>query len=124
MNSVDRAYRPNALGFSTLMVHLLGDVPAPIFFGWLKDTLAPNCVISSTGNFIDVRLCLTEQRGIRQCLLMAYLWTIWSMIFLEIARRLALERLRNEKQATIGNLVLPIAGSPALPGGKKKGILS
>jgi MFS family permease len=37
MLSVAKAHRPNAIASSTLLCHALGDVPAPIIFGAIKD---------------------------------------------------------------------------------------
>mmetsp|Transcript_10166 Transcript_10166/g.21841 ORF Transcript_10166/g.21841 Transcript_10166/m.21841 type:complete len:419 (+) Transcript_10166:1-1257(+) len=89
MLTVDRAHRPNALAFLTLTSHILGDVPAPIALGWIKDRLAPECRIGEDGDFEDPEGCAEEEEGVRLGLGVAYLWMGWSLVFFEVARRFA-----------------------------------
>lgn len=89
MLSVDRCHRPNALAFLMLTSHLLGDVPLPIILGLIKDKLAPACRVGPSGEFVDPDQCSEQKSGVRKSLAIAYSWVLWSLVFFEIARRIA-----------------------------------
>eukprot|EP00549_Striatella_unipunctata_P007710 CAMPEP_0118696626 /NCGR_PEP_ID=MMETSP0800-20121206/13967_1 /TAXON_ID=210618 ORGANISM="Striatella unipunctata, Strain CCMP2910" /NCGR_SAMPLE_ID=MMETSP0800 /ASSEMBLY_ACC=CAM_ASM_000638 /LENGTH=459 /DNA_ID=CAMNT_0006595791 /DNA_START=344 /DNA_END=1723 /DNA_ORIENTATION=+ len=110
MLSVDERYRPNALAFTTLFSHLLGDVPAPILFGLLKDSLAPACRIGKDGDFVDIDGCQSDHVGIRSTLAVAYAWMTWSLLFFELARYFARQQIRKENMAKGPEHELQLAG--------------
>lgn len=93
MLSVRGSHRSNALAFSTLMAHAFGDVPSPIIFGYIKDKLAPNCVVDSEGEFLDIDLCKSEHFGVRSTIGLAYAWITLSIVFFILARRMAKKEL-------------------------------
>ena len=95
MLSVPDAQRSNAIAFTTLMVHVFGDVPSPIIFGLLKDEFAPACVVTADGLFLDEVQCRIQHIGIRLTIGLAYVWITASVFFFEWARRLAMAELEN-----------------------------
>jgi len=97
MMSVDTAHRSNSIAFTTLFSHLLGDVPAPIIFGLLKDTLAPACNIVGSGGFENPEECKQQHGGIRLTLAVMYSWMLISIAFFELARRLAIQKVAMEQ---------------------------
>ena len=96
--SVEPQHRSNAIAFSTLLSHILGDVPAPIFFGYLKDRLAPACNINSQGDFENLQMCRLEHNGIRITLAVAYSWMMVAVLFFESARRLCFSELERRQR--------------------------
>lgn len=123
MLSVDETHRSNAIAFSTLMSHVLGDVPAPILFGFLKDKLAPACVINASGNFVDDYRCSKQHLGIRGTIAVAYAWITLSIIFFEWSRRMAKAELRvqlveaaeKEMAAKKGVALFPVGNASPSP---------
>lgn len=104
MLSVPQSHRSNAIAFTTLMAHACGDVPSPIIFGILKDRLAPACVITAAGGFLDDVQCKQEHFGVRATLGIAYAWITLSLLFFEIARRLAFRELHTlDPEGTMTN---------------------
>eukprot|EP00578_Thalassiosira_sp_NH16_P025160 CAMPEP_0181088058 /NCGR_PEP_ID=MMETSP1071-20121207/6589_1 /TAXON_ID=35127 /ORGANISM="Thalassiosira sp., Strain NH16" /LENGTH=541 /DNA_ID=CAMNT_0023169959 /DNA_START=421 /DNA_END=2046 /DNA_ORIENTATION=- len=102
--SVDRSHRPNAMAFLMITSHLLGDVPLPIVLGLIKDQFAPSCRVRESGEFEDPEGCKAQQAGVRQTLAIAYAWILWSIIFLEITRRIARHKIwktRTEEHNTL-----------------------
>mmetsp|Transcript_1836 Transcript_1836/g.2640 ORF Transcript_1836/g.2640 Transcript_1836/m.2640 type:complete len:672 (+) Transcript_1836:56-2071(+) len=91
--SVDPPHRSSAIAFFTLLSHVLGDVPAPIFFGALKDALAPGCNINIMGQFEDPIACAEQKWGIKATFAAAYAWLGVGTFFFEIARRIVLRQL-------------------------------
>lgn len=114
MFAVDRGHRPNALAFLTLASHVFGDVPAPILLGLIKDKLAPACKIGQDGEFVDPEGCIAQEAGVRQSLAIAYSWTLWCLVFFEIARRYAFKektaedkrRVATEREEQFNGLLL------------------
>lgn len=102
MLSVPESNRSNAIAFSTLMSHVLGDVPAPILFGFLKDKLAPACNITANGAFVDDVRCEEQHLGIRGTIAIAYAWITLSIVFFELARRVAKREYAQQKIDTAG----------------------
>jgi len=100
MLSVPGSHRSNALAFATLMAHAFGDVPSPIVFGYIKDKLAPHCVIDSEGDFLDFEKCQSEHFGVRSTIALAYAWITLSIIFFTLARRLAMKELQMLEMGT------------------------
>lgn len=94
MLSVPPSHRSNAIAFTTLMAHMFGDVPSPIIFGFLKDRMAPACIVTAEGNFADPERCVFEGFGVRLTIGMAYLYITLSLLFFEWARRLAMKELK------------------------------
>jgi len=94
MLSVPASHRSNAIAFSTLMAHVLGDVPSPVIFGIIKDKLAPACVVAANGEFVDAERCQFQHIGIRSTIGIAYAWITLSVIFFEWARRLVIKELK------------------------------
>ena len=47
MFSVPEVNRPFAIAMNSVFIHALGDVPSPVIVGYLKDMLAPACLLST-----------------------------------------------------------------------------
>merc|ERR1711957_132116 len=102
MASVDRSHRPNALAFLTLTSHLLGDVPLPVMFGFIKDKWAPACRVGASGEFDDAAQCQEQEMGVRKTLAISYAWVLWSLLFFALARHFALREVRKaNKEASL-----------------------
>jgi hypothetical protein len=108
--SVPPAVRASAIGFSTVIMHVVGDVPAPVLLGYLKDSWAPNCnsvsacctsaecmgeagccivdtastdTHCSAGSVQEAILspdCGQDVAGLQRTLLVAVLWLLWAVV--------------------------------------------
>ena len=80
--SVDQAQRGFAMGLSTFLLHLFGDVPAGVVLGALKDTWAPHCGSKIDANGKDVLdpECHRDKEGLRYTLAFAYGWLLWTVL--------------------------------------------
>lgn len=88
------------LAFSSIMLHVLGDVPSPIIVGLVKDMLAPGC----TGDDDNVNTsegCRNNGEGLRLTFLIVSLWLCWCVLFFGIAWGFALKG----NYRSIGNYV-------------------
>ncbi|CAK4081453.1 unnamed protein product [Aphanomyces euteiches] len=86
-----------AVGISTLLVHLLGDVPSPIFLGMLKDYFAPHCgSVEIDGEILLNPDCRRDQDGLRLTFLFPMLWLLWTIAAWTSAIILARCRLPRE----------------------------
>merc|ERR1719221_342153 len=108
LNSVDKDYRPNAVGFNAVLKHLFGDIPGTIIFGLVKDSLAPDCIIDANGEFIDPEGCKSQKAGSRTVLLIMYAYYGLSILFFELAHCLALSDIG---AATADNSTVKTAGT-------------
>ena len=97
MLSVPRQHRSFAVGLLTFGLHALGDVPAPVIVGYLKDSLAPACDINSDGEFDDLDECREQADGIRVTLAVTFAWLVFVLIYVELARRSAVWKLKELK---------------------------
>jgi len=96
--SVDKYLRPNALAYSRLCRHILGDIPAPIIFGFLKDKLAPGCNINSKGFFTDPEKCLEQKNGLLNALAIAFCYLFIFLLFVGLAYKDSLFAWKNEEK--------------------------
>ncbi|GMI17363.1 hypothetical protein TrLO_g12498 [Triparma laevis f. longispina] len=87
MLSVPRQHRSFAVGLLTFGLHALGDVPAPVVVGYMKDSLAPACDINSKGKFDDLQECRDQATGIRITLGVTFSWLIFVLVYVELTRR-------------------------------------
>ncbi|OQR82666.1 Major Facilitator Superfamily (MFS) [Achlya hypogyna] len=81
--SVRWSQRSYAVGLNTLLMHLLGDVPAVVILGALKDAWAPHCgsSIDASGKDVLDPDCHLDQKGLRDTLCFAYGWLLWAVLF-------------------------------------------
>ncbi|RHY30923.1 hypothetical protein DYB32_003920 [Aphanomyces invadans] len=94
---VPSSRRNFAVGISTLLVHVFGDVPSPLLLGMLKDIYAPHCgsveVDGQIGLNPDCRcaeasrvvvhggvICSQDQAGLRLTFLVPMLWLLWTVL--------------------------------------------
>lgn len=96
--SVDKDLRPNALAYATLWRHFFGDVPIPIFFGYIKDTLAPACNINVDKTFDDPEKCVEQKNGILTTMALCFSYFCLFFLFIEIAHWLTIIELRREEK--------------------------
>lgn len=70
------------LALGIVILHLLGDVPAPVVVGLLKDKLAPGCVPGSGddddgADIATSSSCRDDGAGLKLCMLLVCLWMAW-----------------------------------------------
>ena len=96
------------MAFCAIIGHALGDVPSPIFVGWLKDDLAPNCIAQDDddGNVAASSACRDDDKGLRLCFLLVTLWLFWSVLFFGFAWYRNYQKLTavDEKKALTANV--------------------
>ena len=82
MESVPAANRPFAVALGTLLMHVLGDVPAAPAVGALKDAWAPSCTPSDDGGIPDDATdeCAAERDALRRVILACCVWLVWALI--------------------------------------------
>jgi len=89
MEAVPHENRPFAIAFSTLLMHLLGDVPSPIVVGWLKGLVAPHCTPKGTDDDGDeVAIpdeCDDEQAQLRGVIAFIACWLLLSPLCYGVA---------------------------------------
>ncbi|OQR81617.1 Major Facilitator Superfamily (MFS) [Thraustotheca clavata] len=81
--SVRWSQRNFAIGVNTFLMHLLGDVPAVVILGAMKDALAPNCGSEMQKNG-EAKLdpnCHLDKSGLRSTLAFSYAWLLWAVVF-------------------------------------------
>jgi len=98
LHAVEVDHRPSAIAFQKFMRHILGDVPAPIIFGLIKDYLAPACVFSSSGEFTDKDDCKEQQQGILVTLALCYAYLGLSVFFFQLGHWFICKEIKLEKE--------------------------
>merc|ERR1711862_60796 len=99
LHSVDINYRPNAIAFQKFMSHMLGDVPAPIIVGFVKDYLSPSCIFDTDGDFVNERGCKRQRNGLIITLGLCYSMFALSIIFFKMAHWLPWKDMKVMKQS-------------------------
>jgi len=95
LESVPPENRASAIAFSTLLMHLFGDVPSPIVVGWLKGLVAPHCTPKATDDGDDndeVSIpdgCDDEQTQLRGVMAFIGVWVLLSPVCYAVATLLA-----------------------------------
>jgi MFS family permease len=85
MAAVPPESRSFAIGLGTLMLHALGDVPAPPIIGAMADKLSPN-ICDANNN------CHRDHSGLVDTLLATASWLVWPVFFWTLAYILAVRR--------------------------------
>lgn len=93
LNSVDKDHRPNAVGMNAVLKHVLGDIPATIIFGLVKDSLTPGCIISLEGEYTDPEACKDQKNGSLITVMCIFVYYGFSIVFFELAHCLTLRDL-------------------------------
>jgi MFS transporter, Spinster family, sphingosine-1-phosphate transporter len=90
MASVRPESRSFAIGIGTLLIHALGDVPAPTVIGALADNLAPQtCIVDpSTG----VASCTQDAYGLQVTLTICLAWLVWPIALWAVGSWIAATR--------------------------------
>lgn len=82
MLSVPVKHRAFALGVNTVIMHVFGDVPSPVVVGYLKDSLAPDCVADTDDDSVaSSEACRDDAMGLRRTILFTELWMWWAVFF-------------------------------------------
>ncbi|TMW62049.1 hypothetical protein Poli38472_009542 [Pythium oligandrum] len=90
-----------AVAANTVLILLLGDLPAPVIIGWLKDTWAPLCgTVEIDGDLILNPECHNDRSGINHVLLFSVLWMIWAVL-LWLGAKVVMRRRQPTKLETI-----------------------
>ncbi|CAK4406472.1 unnamed protein product [Aphanomyces euteiches] len=74
--------RALATGVYALLVHVFGDVPAPIIIGALKDAWAPHCnsLVVNQNVVLNPECATKDYDGLLMTMLCPLLWMIWSAL--------------------------------------------
>lgn len=110
MLSVPTENRSFGIAMNTFLLHAIGDVPAPILVGYIKDSLAPGCIADSGADDDEVAssdACRDDAAGLRTTILLTELWMWWTVFFFALAWYL------NSKQILTFPWAKPAAGSTA-----------
>ncbi|KAF0718722.1 Aste57867_1524 [Aphanomyces stellatus] len=80
-HSVEPSRRALTTGVYTLVLHIFGDVPAPIIMGSIKDTWAPHCDSIVVGDAVVLNpRCAEDKDGLIQAMVFPMLWMIWAVV--------------------------------------------
>ena len=114
MASVRPESRSFAIGLGTLLVHALGDVPAPPLIGGLADRLSPVSCAPAGGS------CHRSAYGLQVTLVATLCWLawpvmLWAAAWRMAARRSTVARKRRAESALALDLTLPPLGGQAAP---------
>jgi MFS family permease len=78
--------RSMAISANAVLIHVFGDVPAPIVMGVVHDKWAPNCgTVEEDGDAVLNPLCSEDQDGLKNFMLLAVLWMVWAVILWALA---------------------------------------
>ncbi|KAG9403916.1 Protein spinster 3 [Aphanomyces cochlioides] len=97
LQSVTKARRGFAMGLSTLLLHIFGDLPAPIVLGALKDMWAPHCGSSVINGRVTLNpeCQLLDHDGLKWVLIFAYAWLGLAVVFWFASFALARRQLQH-----------------------------
>ncbi|KAE9031434.1 hypothetical protein PR003_g4674 [Phytophthora rubi] len=88
--------RSMAISANAVLIHVLGDVPAPIVMGVVRDKWAPNCgTVEDDGDAVLNPLCSEDQNGLKNFMLLSVLWMLWAVILWALAMVAVKRRQRN-----------------------------
>ncbi|KAL3669028.1 hypothetical protein V7S43_006313 [Phytophthora oleae] len=78
--------RSMAISANAVIIHVFGDVPAPIVMGVVRDKWAPNCgTVEDDGDAVLNPLCSEDQDGLKNFMLLSVLWMVWAVILWALA---------------------------------------
>ncbi|KAH7484217.1 hypothetical protein PRNP1_003624 [Phytophthora ramorum] len=78
--------RSMAISANAVIIHVFGDVPAPIVMGVVRDKWAPNCgTVEDDGDAVLNPLCSQDQDGLKNFMLLSVLWMVWAVILWALA---------------------------------------
>ncbi|KAF0694610.1 Aste57867_14527 [Aphanomyces stellatus] len=79
-HSVEPSRRALTTGVYTLVLHVLGDVPAPIIMGAIKDSWAPHCNSVKVDGVVKLNPeCGQDKDGLIQAMVFPMLWMVWAL---------------------------------------------
>lgn len=88
--SVPPKDRVLALTMSIVVSHIFGDIPSAVISGWVKDSLAPDCipvyehVILENGEmdrvFVSVSCQADDDQGLRMTMFFVSVWMFWAVL--------------------------------------------
>ena len=97
-------HRGFAVGFSTLLMHALGDVPSPIIIGSLKGTLAPDCTPTDDDKNDDLHIsdeCQDERDDLRIVVAVIAIWFFLSPFSFGVGWALATAKVRSWRLSSL-----------------------
>ncbi|ETV85610.1 hypothetical protein H257_03316 [Aphanomyces astaci] len=101
-HSVHPSQRSLAVGVKTLVLHVLGDVPAPIIVGYIKDAWAPHCnSVLVDGVVVLNPECHQDKDGLILAMLFPLVWMVWAITCFGIALYFARRTMLKEKRAAL-----------------------
>ncbi len=130
MGSVRPESRSFAVGISTLITHLFGDVPAPVVIGALADELSPPTCLSAAGgggggnataaSAVGDSACalIRDPAGLKATLLITTCWLAWPVLLWAAAWCISEARHAARRQQALA------AASAALKPGQAEGLFA
>ena len=77
MMAIPLEHRSFGIALCSISIHLLGDVPSPVITGFLKDSLAPDCIGDDDAVSTSAE-CRDDEHGLRLTMLIVGLWLWWT----------------------------------------------
>ncbi|RQM30740.1 hypothetical protein B5M09_013219 [Aphanomyces astaci] len=101
-HSVHPSQQALAVGLNSLSQHVLGDVPAPIIMGYIKDAWAPHCnSVLVDGVVVLNPECHQDKDGLIQAMMFPLAWMAWAVACFGIALYFARRNMVKAKNALL-----------------------
>ena len=114
-------HRAFSVALNTVIEHVFGDVPSPIITGYIKDSLAPNCVPAKDATDDEVvhtvtsSACRDDNHGLRVTMTVVFAYMIVTIFFFVLGWYVNYQRIlkhRRDEAAKVNGLVVA-SGDPA-----------
>ncbi|RLO09240.1 hypothetical protein DYB28_000457 [Aphanomyces astaci] len=104
-HSVHPSQQALAVGLNSLSQHVLGDVPAPIIMGYIKDAWAPHCNSVLVDRVVVLNPeCHQDKDGLIQAMMFPLVWMAWAVACFGIALYFARRNMVKAKNALLDSL--------------------
>ncbi|RHY86281.1 hypothetical protein DYB37_001477 [Aphanomyces astaci] len=104
-HSVHPSQQALAVGLNSLSQHVLGDVPAPIIMGYIKDAWAPHCNSVLVDRVVVLNPeCHQDKDGLIQAMMFPLAWMAWAVACFGIALYFARRNMVKAKNALLDSL--------------------
>lgn len=84
MMAIPLEHRAFGIALCSISIHAFGDVPSPVITGYLKDSLAPNCIGDDDAVSTSAE-CRDDEYGLRLTMLIVGLWLWWTGYYLKFS---------------------------------------
>ncbi|TMW62051.1 hypothetical protein Poli38472_009544 [Pythium oligandrum] len=91
-----------AVAANTVVILVLGDIPAPVVVGWLKDSWAPHCGTVETNGTVGLNPeCPQDRSGMHDVLFFTVLWLVWAVVLWGGAKLVLRRAMRADEEAKL-----------------------